>query len=119
MMSKSFITITLVLLSSVVADQEMPNNVVQDQINGDGKTQTTIGGGYGGGESGSGSGYSAGFSHGGVYVGGKICKFGCCSESYGYSHGGGSYYGCTCCSSFVQAKAYAYAQRLAKAHIKN
>lgn len=67
------------------------------------------GGGGGGGASGGGGGgggYSGGFSHGGVYGGGQICKWGCCSKSYGYSHAGGGYYSCTCCATAAQAKAY-------------
>ncbi|KAL7143904.1 hypothetical protein ABFS83_08G222500 [Erythranthe nasuta] len=68
------------------------------------------GGGGGGGGSGSPGGYSAGYSHGGVYGGGKICKWGCCSESYGYSHKGGGYYGCTCCYTAAQAEAYKQTQ---------
>ncbi|KAL6575872.1 hypothetical protein OROHE_000343 [Orobanche hederae] len=71
-----------------------------------------------GGASGDGAGgYSAGFSHGGVYGGGQVCKLGCCSKSYGYSHGGGGYYGCTCCRTAAEAKAYKENQ--AKAETKN
>ncbi|KAK6125872.1 hypothetical protein DH2020_040384 [Rehmannia glutinosa] len=85
---------------------------------GGGATGGATGGGATGGANGNGgSGYSAGFSHGGVYGGGKICKFGCCSESYGYSHGGGGYYGCTCCHTLAEAKAYKETQ--AKAQTKN
>ncbi|GER34501.1 hypothetical protein STAS_10716 [Striga asiatica] len=65
------------------------------------------GGAEGGAEGGGGAGgYSGGFSHGGVYGGGQICKFGCCSESHGYSHKGGGYFGCTCCGTIAEAKAY-------------
>ncbi|KAI3451230.1 hypothetical protein Pfo_007895 [Paulownia fortunei] len=78
----------------------------------------TDGGAGGGATTGASSGgYSAGFSHGGVYGGGQICKWGCCSESYGYSHPGGGYYGCTCC--FTAAEAKAYKESRAKAETKN
>ncbi|KAL0367923.1 UNVERIFIED_CONTAM: hypothetical protein Scaly_1011200 [Sesamum calycinum] len=76
-------------------------------------------GGAGGGAGGGGAGgYSGGFSHrGGVYGGGQICKWGCCSESHGYRWGSGGYYGCTCCSTAAEAKAYK--ETRAKLEIKN
>ncbi|KAG6399785.1 hypothetical protein SASPL_141270 [Salvia splendens] len=60
-------------------------------------------GGKGGGNVGSGGGSGGAGSH---YGGGKLCKWGCCGKSFGYSHAGGVYYSCTCCATFSQAKAY-------------
>ncbi|EPS69790.1 hypothetical protein M569_04975 [Genlisea aurea] len=66
------------------------------------------GGGSGGQSSGEAprKGYFVGYSHGGVSGGGDVCKFGCCTESFGYSHKGGGYYGCTCCPTAADGDAY-------------
>ncbi|XP_042024125.1 glycine-rich cell wall structural protein-like [Salvia splendens] len=105
---EALILVSLVLLLPVFA-----------QIKGDEPLHTDTfighGGGGGAGVGGAGSGGIGGFGHGGGnggnvgsghYYGGKLCKWGCCGKSFGYSHAGGVSYSCTCCATFAQAKAY-------------